>query len=93
MLVLVEEVVARKSGRGLCFRSFNYLSCLALGAWILDFRWLEDSVKNGGLVYPKNIADYSLEDLEKVLPEYEVGQCQLPPLSVVIISIRLEAQH
>ena len=75
VMVLVEEVAARKSGRGLCLRNFNYLNCLAVGAWVMDSRWLEDSVKKGRLVYPKNLAGYSLEDLEEALLGYEVNCC------------------
>ena len=72
VVVLVEEVVARKSGRGLCFRNFNYLNCLALGTWVLNSQWMEDSILRGRLIYPQNLAKYSLNELEEVLLEYEV---------------------
>ena len=72
VLVLVEEAVARKSGRRLCQRSFNYLNCLAAGAWVLDSRWLEESVSRGKLVFPRSTNGFSTEDLEAMLEEYEV---------------------
>ena len=70
--VLVVETLMRKSGLKLCRRTLTYMNFLTMGCWIVDSRWLSDSIKANALVFPHKDS-FGAEEVGVYLSPHEMG--------------------